>query len=47
MDEEDDLEEALGSELDRMIKPGGALSERDKLLDQKLAKVFEEREDGE
>ena len=45
LDEDDDLEEALGSELDRMIKPGGTLSARDRKLDQKLNDIFD-GEDG-
>ena len=42
LDEDDDLEEALGSELDRMIKPGGALSERIRKVEQKMNEVYEE-----
>jgi len=42
LDEDDDLEEALGSELERMIKPGGTLSERIRKVEQKMNEVYEE-----
>ena len=46
LDEDDDLEEAFGTGLDRMIKPGGILTGQDKSPEQKLTEVHDE-EDGE